>query len=83
MTCDEFRKLTTSTIGKGGPFACTRAERNAVAEHFNRCPSCEAFVARMREEERKRLGTTPAQQAVITAEMIRLVLSDLSDPEAQ
>ncbi len=83
MKCEAIRAIVNGSIGKGGPFAVTRAERQAVGAHYQSCEACRAFVDGMALESERQQPMTPLESTVLDLGMAILRAHDATDPEAQ
>jgi hypothetical protein len=75
--------MMLSSIGKGGPWAMTRAERWAIIHHASGCPACIEWVRRTSDEYAAKNGLTPEQRTRGYAAGAALVAMDRlsDDPE--
>ncbi len=86
MNCQEARDMIDRSIGQGGPWSCTRAERSAVYRHTAQCQDCLAWIDAKALAAAKRMALTPREKAVIdgvlTTQINALHAADSQDPEA-
>lgn len=57
MKCKDAQEIISRTVGKGGPFAASRAERTAVTKHLQSCNNCSQWIAIEKEKINASLTT--------------------------